>query len=136
MVPTRRRLLQAAALTTSGALAGCTLLSTRSAPMVSVALENETDTRYAVDVALFEAGADQSLGEARVYDRTEIAVPPGETVTREAIADQRRYLIRYRVATTDGVQTDTGHVHSYPREDEPDTVAFELTAGGTLTRFA
>jgi len=105
--------------------------------MLSIAVENETDTRYTIDIGIFEATGEQSLGDARVWDRTEIVVPPGETVTREDVVEQRRYLVRYHVKTAaDGVRTDTGHVHYYPRGEDHDSIAFEIVDGGDAVRFA
>lgn len=127
----RRAFLRLGGAAVLGGLAGCSALSGRSP--LDLAVFNWTDTPQTVTIRLLDPDEGPRSDPAR-YDASLDLEPDGE-VRREAVADARRHLVRYRVYEENSRLTDQDHVHYYGDDDETDpTLAFNLREPGVLTR--
>ncbi|WP_440988799.1 hypothetical protein [Haloarchaeobius baliensis] len=126
----RRRAL----LATTGALtslAGCSLLSSRSATL-DLSVFNHADSPYTVYIELLRPDGDSGSG-AQGYDgRFDVAADGGET--RDEVVEKRPYLVRYEDYEDDTFRTDQDHFHYYPANGDQDHfIAFDIHEEGTLT---
>ena len=126
----RRAFVRAAGVATLGALAGCGARSSPATLRLSVVAH--TEIPYTVELTLFEAGGNGTRSEARVYD-TSIDVPAGgEPVSREAVAEAQRYVIRYSAYAENSRLTDQSHIHYYPT-GEDDSVVLDIDENGRVS---
>ncbi|WP_049928069.1 hypothetical protein [Halopiger goleimassiliensis] len=127
----RRLLLGSAALVPS--LACCSALSNES-PMLDLAVYNQTDEPYTIALWLFRANAEATRSEARVFS-SELDVDPDGELERDAIAESRPYVLRYRLYEDNSTLTDQDHVHYYPDDAEDDGwISFDIRPPGVLVR--
>jgi len=128
---TRRAALRLSGAVILGGLAGCSALSSDS-PDLNLAVFNQTDNPYTIELDILESDNDQSRSDARVYSEA-IDVEPQEEARREPVADARPYVIRYSAFEDNSRQTDQDHIHYYPDDDgDEDDVSFDIYSPGVL----
>lgn len=127
----RRRALLALPLVVTG-LAGCSQLQPASAEL-DLAIFNQTDTPYTVELSIYEAidGGDRS--EARLFaERIDVAADGN--AEREDVAESQQMIVHYDVFEENSKLTDQDHVHYYPPDGGDHDIAFDLGEPGVLTR--
>lgn len=92
-MPSRRAVLGTLGVATGSAFTGCTWLQS-SDGSVDLTVFNQTDTSHTVAIGFFDDSA--SEGVARAYSSS-LDVEPDDEVTREAVVETGRYLVRYTV---------------------------------------
>ena len=92
---------------------------------------NQTDAPYTVEIGFFEDGASEAA--ARAYS-SPLAVQPDGEVTREAVVETGRYIVRYRAYEGHSRMTDQDHVHFIPSGDDTESLTFDIRETGELTR--
>ncbi|QSG01561.1 hypothetical protein [Natranaeroarchaeum sulfidigenes] len=114
-------------------LAGCTGLFSDS-PMLSVAVFNQAESSYTIEMAFSRTDGDLSRSEARVFSGR-IDIEPDEHSISEDVAEQQRYLIEYSLYENNTTLTEQDHFYYYPGdEDESDNLTFDIRSSGVLTR--
>lgn len=126
----RRRTVLLGTVGTVAGLAGCSSL-TGSSRTLDVVVYSHAEDPYTVWMTVFRDGSTRS--DARIADGT-FEVSPGDSATRENFVESRRFLVRYSVYRNDSTLTDEGHHHYFPPDGDPDNLAFDIDAEGTLTR--
>ena len=128
----RRGVLLGTTTAISG-LAGCGVPSSEDSRL-DVTIFNHTETSYTIEVDIFDSTADGSRGEARVYSES-ITIEPEGQAEREEIAETQPLLARYDVYENNSRQTDQGHIHYYPSDDNSaESMVFDLQPPGSLVR--
>ena len=92
---------------------------------------NQTDTSHTVAIGFFDDSASEEV--ARAYSSS-LDVEPDDGVTREAVVETGRYLVRYTVYEENSRPTDQGHVHFIPDGDGTENLTFDIRESGELTR--
>lgn len=129
-MPSRRAVLGTLGVTTVSAFSGCSWLQSRDGS-VGLTIFNQTDAAYTVEVGFFTDGASEPT--ARAYSSSLDVQPDGE-VTREAVVEAKRYLVRYRAYEEHSRLTDEDHVHFIPSGDGTESLTFDIRETGELTR--
>ncbi|MFC6955509.1 hypothetical protein [Halorubellus litoreus] len=142
-------------LGTTGVVAGCAGCSTLSSQSVTLNLVvfNHSEYSHRVEFELFRTDAEspQQGGptnpEASVYFERIDVEPPQEVANgpsmtqRDAVAESRPYVVRYRVWREYGSSNypgvyDEDHVHFFPPDDDGDSdaVIFDIYSEGEMER--
>jgi hypothetical protein len=129
-VPSRRAVLGAVGVATVGALGGCSR-GRSAAESVGLTVFNQTDTTYTVEIGFFDDDSPEPA--ARAYESA-FDVGPGGEVTRDAVVEAGRYLVRYRAYEEGSRLTDQDHVHFVPSGDGTERLTFDVREPGELTR--
>jgi hypothetical protein len=129
-VPSRRAVLSAVGVATVGSLGGCSRLRS-GAESVGLTVFNQTDTTYTVEIGFFDDDTPEPA--ARAYESSLDVEPDGE-VTRDAVAEVGRYLVRYRAYEEGSRLTDQDHLHFVPSGDGTERLTFDIRDSGELTR--
>jgi hypothetical protein len=129
-MPSRRTVLGTLGVATVSTLTGCSWLKS-SGSSVDLTVFNQTDDSYTVVIGFFNDGASESA--ARAY-RSPIEVEPDGEVTREAVVETGRYLVRYRAYQDHSRMTDQDHVHFIPSGDGTESLTFDIRETGELTQ--
>lgn len=129
-MPSRRAVLGTLGVATVSTATGCSWLQS-SAGSVDLTVFNQTDTSYTVEIGFFSDGASEPA--ARAYSSPLEVRADGE-VTREAVVETGRYLVRYRAYEEDSRLTDEDHVHFIPSGDGTESLAFDIRETGEVTR--
>ena len=137
-------------LGTSGVVAGCagcSALSSQSVPL-NLVVFNHSEYSHRAEFELFRNDGNQSAPEkARVYFERIDVEPPQEVANgpsmtrRDAVAESRPYVARYRVWREYGSSNypgvyDEGHVHFFPPDDDgpSDAVVFRVYSESGMER--
>ena len=130
-----RRAVLATGAASVATVAGCSALQPGTS-MLGLALFNQPERPYTVELSLFEPDDEQSRSDARVYSGS-IDVDPREQTHRERVAEAQRYLVQYELFRDNSRLTDEDHIHFYPDDDGDDeSLAFNIHPPGTMTRRA
>lgn len=129
-MPFRRAVLGMFGVATASTFTGCSWLQSGDGS-VDLTVFNQTDASYTVVIEFFGEGA--SEGAARAYSSPLDVDPDGE-VTREAVVETGRYLVRYRAYEEHSRLTDEGHVHFIPSGDGTESLTLDIREAGELTR--
>ena len=129
-MPSRRAVLGTLGVATGSTFTGCAWLQS-SDGSVDLTVFNQTDTSHTVAIGFFDDS--DSKGVARAYSSSLDVKPDGE-VTREAIVETGRYLVRYTVYEEDSRRTDQDHVHFIPDGDGTENLTLDIRESGELTR--
>ncbi|MBX0325961.1 hypothetical protein EGH21_23375 [Halomicroarcula sp. F13] len=129
-MPSRRAVLGTLGVATASTFTGCSWLQSRDGS-VDLTVFNQTDASFTVEIGFFEDGASEAA--ARAYSSPLDVEPDGE-VTREAVVETGRYLVRYRAYEDHSRLTDEDHVHFIPSGDDTESLAFDIRETGELTR--
>ena len=129
-MPFRRAVLGAVGVAAVGSFGGCSRLRS-GAESVGLTVFNQTDAAYAVEIGFFDGDTPEPA--ARAYESALDVEPDGE-VTRDAVVEPGRYLVRYRAYEGGSRLTDQGHVHFVPSGDGTERLTFDIREPGELTR--
>jgi hypothetical protein len=129
-MPSRRAVLGTLGVVTASTLTGCSRLQS-SGGRVDLTVFNQTDASYTVEIGFFNDGASEAA--ARAYSSSLEVEPDGE-VTREAVVETGRYMVRYRAYEDHSRMTDQDHVHFIPSGDSTESLTFDIRETGELTR--
>jgi len=129
-MPSRRTVLGTVGVATASTLTGCSWLQSGDGS-VDLTVFNQTGASYTVEIGFFDDGA--SEGAARAYSSPLEIEPDGE-VSREAVVETGRYLVRYRAYEDHSRLTDEDHVHFIPSGDDTESLTFDIRETGELTR--
>jgi len=129
-MPSRRAVLGTLGVAAGSAFTGCAWLQSSNGS-VDLTVFNQTDTSHTVAIGFFDDSA--SEGVARAYSSS-LDVEPDDEVTREAVVETGRYLVRYTVYEENSRPTDQDHVHFIPDGDGTENLTFDIRESGELTR--
>ncbi|WP_440764304.1 hypothetical protein [Natronorubrum sp. DTA7] len=129
----KRRTFVSGSIPLCSGLAGCTGLFSDS-QMLSVAVFNQSESSYTIEMAFSRTDGDLSRSEAQTFSGS-IDIEPDEQTVRKEVAERQRYLIAYSLFEDNSFLTEQDHFHYYPGdEDESGSLVFDINSAGSLTR--
>ena len=129
-MPSRRAVLGTLGVAAASTFTGCSWVQSRDGG-VDLTVFNQTDTSYTVVIRFFDDGASEA--SSRAYSASHDIEPDGE-ITREAVVETGRYLVRYHAYEENSRLTDEDHVHFIPSGDGTESLTFDIQQRGQLTR--
>jgi hypothetical protein len=129
-MPSRRAVLGTLGVATASTVTGCSWLQSRDGGL-DLTVFNQTAASYTVQIGFFDDGA--SEGAARAYSASLDIEPDGE-ITREAVVETGRYLVRYHAYEENSRLTDEDHIHFIPSGDGTESLTFDIQETGELSR--
>jgi len=112
-------------------LTGCALPGSGESRL-NLAIFNQTETPYTVDMNFFDPAMESSRSEVKLNDAS-ISIEPEGKAMNEGIVETQSLLVRFTVFENDSSVTERDHIHYYPSDDER-ALTFNIRSPGVLIR--